>query len=55
MDDEVLDFCNWIREQCGLQPVKEIKKGFRGTATSCPIANTLKEGEWHSYKRQLRS
>lgn len=39
--NEVLEQINEVRQDCGLAPATELKKGTMGMSCDCPIANTI--------------
>ena len=38
----ILAYCNEIRKEHDLEPLKKMQKGLKCEGTSCPIANTIR-------------
>lgn len=43
--EKVLIECNKVRERIGFKPVKKLRIGVKDESDSCPIANTVNDGD----------
>lgn len=41
LHEDVLAFCNRIREEQGLKPIKKLPRGVQRSNTCCPVARAL--------------